>query len=46
MDLCLHGLSGIDLVARLRARWPELRVSSGSSEAFARAGSNSPAIPG
>jgi two-component system, NarL family, response regulator len=26
MDLCLPGLSGIDLAARLRARWPELRV--------------------
>lgn len=26
MDLCLPGMSGIDLAARLRARWPELRV--------------------
>jgi len=26
MDLCLPGLSGIDLVAALRARWPKLRV--------------------
>ena len=26
MDLCLPGLSGIDLATRLRARWPQLRV--------------------
>ena len=26
MDLCLPSLSGIDLVGRLRARWPQLRV--------------------
>jgi DNA-binding NarL/FixJ family response regulator len=26
MDLCLPGLSGIDLAVRLRASWPELRV--------------------
>lgn len=26
MDLCLPGLSGIDLAARLRASWPDLRV--------------------
>jgi DNA-binding NarL/FixJ family response regulator len=26
MDLCLPGVSGIDLATRLRARWPELRV--------------------
>jgi len=26
MDLCLPGLSGIDLATRLKARWPELRV--------------------
>src|SRR5712691_7628141 len=26
MDLCLPGLSGIDLASRLRARWPDLRV--------------------
>ena len=26
MDLCLPGVSGIDLAARLRARWPHLRV--------------------
>jgi two-component system, NarL family, response regulator len=26
MDLCLPGLSGVDVAARLRERWPDLRV--------------------